>query len=420
MSADLRLAFADYAAALADDPERTLCDLQALFLDEPTCLARIEYLRAVAETAPGGPLRFSAERSAAAFAPEIRTVGRVGLFPAWRQGLLRPERLAALAADPNALWQLHQALLADDPPAEATAGRSRPAEPPKRVAERAKTSPDRPWPGSVAAAPAPSSAGSWPSTADLGQLATRWSLVLAAPGSGDGAERARAKLLERYHEAVYRYLVARLGDVHRAGEVYSNFAVRVLECHPFLARADPARGRFRDYLKAVLWRMVIDEIRARDSHAPLAQGGDSGVEPAAPPPEPSPSERDEAEFLACWRQEVLNQAWKALEEQERRSGQPYCTAVRLREANPAIRSKALAEQVSAAVGRPFTEAGIRKVVQRGREMFGDLLVAEVARSLQKTPEDAVAAEQVGQELAELGLLFSYTKAALERYRDGGK
>jgi hypothetical protein len=115
---------------------------------------------------------------------------------------------------------------------------------------------------------------------------------------------------------------------------------------------------------------------------------------------------------------VLNQAWKALEEQERRSGQPYCTAVRLREASPNIRSQELAEQVSQAVGRKFTAEGIRKVVQRGREMFGDLLVAEVARSLQKTPEDAVAAEQVGQELAELGLLFSFAKKALERYAPG--
>jgi RNA polymerase sigma factor (sigma-70 family) len=253
---------------------------------------------------------------------------------------------------------------------------------------------------------------------DLGQLATRWSLVLTAPGTGDAAEQARAKLLERYHEAVYRYLLGRLGDPHRAGEVYSNFAVRVLECHPFLARADPTRGRFRDYLKAVLWRMVIDEIRGRDNHAPLAHGDSSGFEPAAPPPEPSPSERDEADFLACWRQEVLNQAWKALEEQERRTGQPYCTAVRLRETNPNIRSQPLAEQVSAALGRKFTADGIRKVVQRGREMFGDLLVAEVVRSLRKTPEDVVTAEQAGQELVELGLLFSYSKAALERYAAG--
>ena len=45
MSADLNLAFADFAAAFSEDAEGALCDLQALFLDRDTCLARIEFLR---------------------------------------------------------------------------------------------------------------------------------------------------------------------------------------------------------------------------------------------------------------------------------------------------------------------------------------------------------------------------------------
>ena len=94
---------------------------------------------------------------------------------------------------------------------------------------------------------------------DLGEMKTRWSQILQAKGQGNNS--ARAALLVRYSEAVYRYLLGRLRDPHATGEVFSNFAVRVLEGDAFLQRADQNRGRFRDYLRAVLARMIIDHYR---------------------------------------------------------------------------------------------------------------------------------------------------------------
>jgi DNA-directed RNA polymerase specialized sigma24 family protein len=95
--------------------------------------------------------------------------------------------------------------------------------------------------------------------ADLADIPTRWSIVLhAAQTKGDAAAAARNELLVRYHEAVRRYLRRKMGDYHAAHHVYSNFAMRVLEVHPFIKRADPARGRFRFYLIAVLKRMIAD------------------------------------------------------------------------------------------------------------------------------------------------------------------
>src|SRR6516225_6829165 len=91
---------------------------------------------------------------------------------------------------------------------------------------------------------------------------THWSMVLNAGKSrGDTAVAACNELLIHYHEAVYRYLVAKLNDVNGAGELFSRFAERVLEIHPFLVRADPEKGRFRNYLRAVLSRMVVDYYR---------------------------------------------------------------------------------------------------------------------------------------------------------------
>src|SRR4051812_45057876 len=76
---------------------------------------------------------------------------------------------------------------------------------------------------------------------------TQWSLVLeAGRKDGDAAAAARNRLLVRYHEAVSRYLRAQIKDPHAADELHSRFAERVLELHPFLGRADPKKGRFRD------------------------------------------------------------------------------------------------------------------------------------------------------------------------------
>jgi RNA polymerase sigma factor (sigma-70 family) len=252
---------------------------------------------------------------------------------------------------------------------------------------------------------------------DLGELKTRWSQILQAKGQGNN--QARAELLVRYSEAVYRYLLGRLRDPHAAGEVFSNFAVRVLEGDAFLQRADRQRGRFRDYLRAVLARMIVDHYRKqqREQRDRLALDADGVAEPADPKAaDPAENEEDQ-EFLACWRQDFLNKAWQGLEAAELNTGQPYCSAVRLKEASPGLRSAQLAEQLGAHLGKRFTADALRKMVQRGRELFGDLLVAEVARSLHEAPTEPVTAEDVEQELIDLGLLFSYCKTAVQRYRE---
>jgi RNA polymerase sigma-70 factor (ECF subfamily) len=247
-------------------------------------------------------------------------------------------------------------------------------------------------------------------TANLKNIVTRWSQVfIAKQSAGDTAAEARNNLLVRYHEAVYRYLRLELRDDHAADQIFSNFAVRVLEADRFLKAADPARGRFRDYLKAVLYRMVIDHHRERGRPRPDGLRGDEAGGDGPP------SLQSEQLFLESWKQEIVNQAWRALSDVEAQTGRPYATVVRLQEEQEGIRSAQLAEQLSERLGQPFTADGVRKLIQRGRELFGDLLVQEAARSLRGPGEAKVDAERVEQELIKLGLLFSYCKAALARY-----
>ncbi len=250
---------------------------------------------------------------------------------------------------------------------------------------------------------------------DLANMATQWSVILrAAQQEGGTAAEARSALLLRYHEAVLRYLRAELRDEHLAGQVYSNFAVRVLEVDRFLQRADPRRGRFRDYLRTVLRHMVADHHRAQQREnkqiEALVRNGMAAEE--GEPPESG----EDAHFLDCWRQELINWAWQRLEETERRTGRPYAQLLRLQEQQPGLRSAQAAELLSAQLGRPFTAEGIRQLAHRGRELFGEMLVLETARSLQLDLSDPESADRVEEELIDLGLLLSYCKTALDRYR----
>jgi RNA polymerase sigma factor (sigma-70 family) len=251
--------------------------------------------------------------------------------------------------------------------------------------------------------------------ADLAQLSTHWSNIFRArEADGDAAMAARNALLLRYAEVVLRYLRAVLRDPQAVDQVCSNFALRVLESHRFLQNADPQRGRFRDYLKAVLQHMIADyyrEQRRERKHREQLNWEENE------PEDPSSQSGDEdQQFARYWREELVKWVWHQLEQRDKKTGQRYTVLLRLQMQQPKLRSAQLAEQMTAKLGRPFTAAGVRQLLHRGREIFGELLVAEVARSLQVDPGDPEGGERVEQELIDLSLLFSYTKNALQRCR----
>jgi hypothetical protein len=116
----------------------------------------------------------------------------------------------------------------------------------------------------------------------------------------------------------------------------------------------------------------------------------------------------EREFLESWRAELLERTWLALAEIERKTGQPCYSVLRCRADQPTLSSADLAEQLGRQLGKPFTVPSVRQALYRAREKFTDLLLDEVARSL----EDP-SAEQVEEELINLGLL-GYCQTALQR------
>jgi RNA polymerase sigma factor (sigma-70 family) len=238
--------------------------------------------------------------------------------------------------------------------------------------------------------------------ARLSRITTMWSMVCEAHGDdADNARLAQQQLLDRYGGAVRRYLVAVLRDPDAAADLFQDFACRLLKGD--LRTADAQRGRFRSFVKAVLFHMIADH-RRRQYRLPQQLAPDA--------PEPAVENSDEAEadgmFLADWRSELLGRAWAALAEEERTTQRPYHTVLRFKADRPEVPSAEMAVELSAKLGTPLTAVGVRQLLHRAREQFADLLVAEVEQSLREPSTDHLV-----DELSELGLL-DYCRPALTR------
>ena len=240
--------------------------------------------------------------------------------------------------------------------------------------------------------------------AHLTHISTLWTVVRKAHGGDDAAARtAQALLIERYSPAVYHYLLAVLRDEHAADEVFQEFALRLLRGS--FTCANPSRGRFRDYLKTAILHLVTD-FRRGAARAARQRAFEAESDIAAPL-----TDNDHAEdrlFLHSWRQTLLNRAWDALAEQDDRTRQPLYHVLRLRSEQPDVDSLQLAALLTQRLNpaKPYTAAGARKLLQRARQAFAQLLVREVAASLHCPTQAAIE-----QELVDLAL-HTYCRSAL--------
>jgi RNA polymerase sigma-70 factor (ECF subfamily) len=237
-------------------------------------------------------------------------------------------------------------------------------------------------------------------TTRLSDIPTLWSDVLRANESQDEGRKARHELLERYGGAVRRYLRAALHDPEAADELFQVFAYRFLS--GALRGADRTRGRFRDFVKGVLFHIVADYHNERKKQPqPLA------IDPAQSSEESMMASEDNR-FLENWRAELLARAWSGLAAQEEASGPPFYTVLRFRADHPDLRSHEMAVQLSTRLSKELTAVGVRKTLERARDKFAELLLHEVRQSLESpTPQ------RLEQELMDLGL-YEYCRTALDQ------
>lgn len=243
------------------------------------------------------------------------------------------------------------------------------------------------------------------SSEHLSRIETLWSVVRRANTPEDvRAAEAQEELLERYGGAVKRYLCACLRSPDAADEVFQEFALRFVR-GDFKA-ADPERGRFRAFVKTVVYRLMIDHRRKKGRDG---KEHTLAVDPAARP-EADEDCGDAAVFLTSWRDELLARAWHGLEQHEHKSGSPYHTALRLRVDEPELRSSDLAARLTQRLGKPMTPEAVRVLVHRARERFAELLLDAVAASIDDPSPDAIE-----EELIDLRLL-DYCRDTLQKRR----
>ena len=145
----------------------------------------------------------------------------------------------------------------------------------------------------------------------LSKIATSWTMVRNAnEAETESRKMAQEQLLSIYSNSIRRYLLASLKDESAADEVYQNFALKLIRGD--FSKADPSLGKFRSFVKTVLYRMMMDHHRSKKSKArqnelldELAVDDSFEIEDSA-----------DAAFQKHWREGLLNFAWDQLKQHQ--------------------------------------------------------------------------------------------------------
>jgi RNA polymerase sigma factor (sigma-70 family) len=226
--------------------------------------------------------------------------------------------------------------------------------------------------------------------AHLTELPTSWTTIRKAHTPGPEGQAAMGELIGRYHNAVLRYLRLKLRDPNLADEVFQEFWTKLLT-HK-LAGADCNKGRFRDYLRTVLHRLIIDHFRGRKLQA-------------LPPGDLlDPSEPD-ADYDRVWREAILHRAMTRLETYELNTPKNrYATVLALRRDNQGKSIEEIAAILAERTVTKITPESFRKTLQRARAKYFDLLVQELRDTIHPATDD-----DIEDEIQALGLGHLYRR-----------
>lgn len=221
-------------------------------------------------------------------------------------------------------------------------------------------------------------------------IATRWSLIRDAHAAGgpQSATAARQALVLRYAKSIRRYVGGMVKSQADADELAQDVVMRLMKGD--FGGADPNRGRFRDLLKAAVRNMVHNHWakanRRKTADADLTLVGREDA--------------DDPAWTAEWQANVLDHAWAALKEFERKNpASPAHTLLKLRTEFPDATSDELAAKLAAKTKAAVKADACRQMLRRARLRFAEALVTEVGVGL-ADPTPA----RVAEELAALGLL----------------
>ena len=215
---------------------------------------------------------------------------------------------------------------------------------------------------------------------------TRWSLVLAAGNrSVAGWREALSDLCETYWYPIYAF-ARRLGkDPEEAEDLTQEFFARLLEKNA-LRQVHPAKGRFRSFLLASFKNFVTDEARRANA---LKRGGgrtplsiDLETAEGRYVREPSHDETPDRVFERRWALALLERAVERLRREHDRSQRKHSFEVlrRFLPGGGAVRYAEAAREMG------IGEVAVKVAIHRFRRRFRDVLVEEIAHTVE-APEE---------------------------------
>lgn len=216
---------------------------------------------------------------------------------------------------------------------------------------------------------------------------TRWSQVIAA-GDPDApsARQSLDELCNAYWYPLYAYIRRRGYDPDRARDLTQDFFARALE-KGLLAEADPARGRFRSFLRAVCAHYLANR---RDRENARKRGGgraalsiDGAEAEGRYALELADELTPERIFDKSWALTLLGRVLDELGREYHEAGKG-ATFAALRGALAGGADPASHAAVAARLGT--TEGAARVAAHRLRRRYGELLRREIASTLDDPAE----------------------------------
>jgi RNA polymerase sigma-70 factor (ECF subfamily) len=211
---------------------------------------------------------------------------------------------------------------------------------------------------------------------------TRWTLIASSRASPAARRAALDELLGAYWRPLYLYARRKGRDREASQDAVQGFIAHLLE-REFLARLDPARGRFRSFL-----RTAFDHFLANEHERESAAKRGGGLRPVALDFDVAESalcaqvETPESAYDREWALGVMERAQARLKEEFDsgvRSG-PFDTVARF------FRFDGSPSHADAARDAGMTPQQFKAFLHRARVRFRDLVRQDVAHTV-STPEE---------------------------------
>jgi len=217
--------------------------------------------------------------------------------------------------------------------------------------------------------------------------ATHWSAVVRA-GSLDTANAPGAleELCQVYWFPLYAFARRRGCSPADAEDLTQAFFARLLE-HNFVARADPAKGRFRTFLLTLFKRFLVNEwtrehAQKRGGLQPVVSI-DSQVAESRFGADPAHAGQPDTLFERQWAMTLLDEAMKRLEDEYRGSGRSrlfeHLEGCLMREPG-ALPYADIANRLN------LSEAAVKMAMQRLRARYQAILREEIGKTV-ASPEE---------------------------------